>query len=181
MTLHRAADVGDYTGRTIEGVAYRYERPSRVSDDGYRTTYFEEIMRRADIKTLSERDAFPLYRLHDSTRDPAGEVTFARSDGEGALMFTATINRSAEGDALLADIPDWQDVSVGYKPVKDTYRHTDHHGRITQRRELRLLELSVAPTGTGQSKGAEILAMRAAAHDDRLTLLDSYVRRARLL
>lgn len=181
-TLHRAATtVEDFTGRTLEGIAYRYERPSRVSDDNFRTTYFEEIMKRADAKTLGDREAFPVYRFHDRTRDPAGTVTFERSDNEQALMFRATIDRNAEGDQLLADIEEWQDVSVSYRPLKDTYRTTEHHGRITQRREIRLLELSVAPTGTGQSKGAEILAVRAAGTEPRLTLLESYIRRAKLL
>lgn len=178
-TLHRATTVEDFTGRTLEGIAYRYERPSRVSDDGFSSTYFEEIMQRADAKTLGDRAEFPLYRLHDRSRDAAGTVTFARSDNEQALMFTAQVARNSEGEQLMDDLEEWQDVSVSYRALRNTFRESPHHGRIVQRREIRLMELSVAPTGTGQAKGAEILAVRAAT--ERMSLLDSYIKRAKLL
>lgn len=176
--LTRASEVEDFTGRTLEGIAYRYERPSRVSDDAYRTTYFEEIMKRADAKTLAEHDEFPLLRLHNRAEDAIGTVTFHHSDAEDALLFRALVAHSRHGDEVLAD-EGWRDVSVGYKPIRDTYRTTEHHGRITQRRELRLVELSVAPTGTGQTKGAEILTVRAAVHGT--PLLDHYRRKRTLL
>ena len=38
----------------------------------------------------------------------------------------------------------------------------DHHGRIVQRAEIALRELSLAPTGTGLAKGAEVTALRSA-------------------
>ena len=34
MMINRSTEISDYTGRTLEGVALRYGRPSRVTDDG---------------------------------------------------------------------------------------------------------------------------------------------------
>lgn len=158
--LHRASEVADFTGRTMEGIAYRYNRPSRVSDDQFITTYFEEIVSGADTKTLTERKEFPLYKLHNRAEEPLGTVTFAHSNDEHALMFTALVNRSAAGDEVLAD-EEWRDVSVSFAPIRNATRKTDHHGNIIQRVEIRLEELSLAPNGTGLSKGAEVLAVRA--------------------
>ena len=177
-TLTRAATVDDFTGRTLEGVAYRYERPSRVSDDHFRTNYFEEIMKRADAKTIGDRPSFPLHRLHDRDVDPIGDVTFHHSDTEDALLFVATVNRSDAGDELLED-EGWRDVSVGFKPLRNSFRQSPHYGKVVQRREIKIVELSVAPTGTGLHKGAEITVVRAAEHST--PLLDHYTRRARLL
>lgn len=159
-TLHRATEVSDAVGRTMEGIAYRYERPSRVSDDSFKSSYFEEIMRRADAKTLTERQELPVFRLHDYEEESIGTVTFDHSADEGALMFTAVLNRSAGADEVLED-ETWRDVSVGFAPMRDAFRHTDFHGRITQRVEIRLEELSLAPNGTALHKGAEVLAVRA--------------------
>ena len=160
--LQRASEVSDWTGRTLEGIAYRYNRPSRVSDDAFATNYFEEIVSGADAKTLTERGEFPLFKLHNRAEDPLGTVTFAHSDDEAALMFTAHVNRSAAGDEVLAD-EEWRDVSVSFAPIRNAHRTTDHHGKIVQRVEIRLEELSLAPNGTGLSKGAEVLAVRAQA------------------
>lgn len=179
MLIQRSSEVEEFKGRTLEGRAYRYNRPSRVSDDQFKSTYFEEILNRADAKTLAEHDEFPLHRLHDIKADPLGTVTFAHSDTEDSLMFTALLNRSAEADALLED-DGWRDVSVGFKPIRDGFRTTEYHGRIVQRREISIVELSLAPNGTGQAKGAEVMAIRAAA-DAGAPRLSYYERRAKLL
>lgn len=158
--LHRASEVSEFTGRTMEGIAYRYDRPSRVSDDAFATTYFEEITRGADVKTLTEKKEFPLYKLHNRAETPLGTVTFAHSEDESALIFTALVNRSEAGDQVLED-EEWRDVSVGFAPIRNATRKTEYHGNITQRIEIRLEELSLAPNGTGLNKGAEVLAVRA--------------------
>ena len=158
--INRASEIADYTGRTLEGVALRYERPSRVTDDGWQSSYYEEVLKGADTKTLSERGSFPLQRAHEDVQ--LGEVSFSHSDDESALMFTAQLSRNAEADAILDDLDEWRDVSIGFQAIRNGERFTDHHGKIVQRAEIALRELSLAPTGTGLAKGAEVLAVRSA-------------------
>ena len=158
--INRATEISDYTGRTLEGVALRYERPSRVTDDGWQSSYYEEALRGADSKTLAERGSFPLQRAHEAVQ--LGEVSFSHSDDESALMFTAELHRNAEADEILEDIHAWSDVSIGFAAIRNAERFTDHHGKIVQRAEIALRELSLAPTGTGLAKGAEVLAVRSA-------------------
>ena len=160
MMFNRATEISDYTGRTLEGVALRYERPSRVTDDGWQSSYYEEVLQGADRKTLAERGSFPLQRAHEAVH--LGEVTFNHSDDESALMFTAELHRNAEADAILEDIQSWSDVSIGFAAIRNSERYSDHHGRIVQRAEIALRELSLAPTGTGLAKGAEVLSVRSA-------------------
>ena len=158
--LNRSTEIADYTGRTLEGVALRYGRPSRVTDDGWQSSYYEEVLRGADSKTLAERGSFPLQRAHEAVQ--LGEVSFSHSDDESALMFTAELHRNAEADAILENLDEWRDVSIGFSAIRNAERYSDHHGRITQRVEIGLRELSLAPTGTGLAKGAEVLAVRSA-------------------
>jgi HK97 family phage prohead protease len=158
--INRASEIADYTGRTLEGAAYRYDRPSRVTDDSWESSYYEEILRGADSKTLTEQGSFPLLRAHESVQ--LGDVSFSHSDDESALMFTAQLHRNAEADAVLEDIESWSDVSIGFAAIRNGERYSDHHGKIVQRAEIRLHELSLAPTGTGLTKGAEVLAIRSA-------------------
>ena len=160
MMFNRATEISDYTGRTLEGVALRYDRPSRVTDDGWQSSYYEEVLRGADSKTLAERGSFPLQRAHEAVQ--LGEVSFSHSDDESALMFTAELHRNAEADAILEDIQSWSDVSIGFAATRNGERYTDHHGKIVQRAEIALRELSLAPTGTGLAKGAEVLSVRSA-------------------
>jgi hypothetical protein len=168
MNLTRATEVADYTGRTLEGYAYRYERPSRVTDDGWQSSYYEEMLKGSDVKTLRERAVFPVHKQHESQR--YGEVTFHHSDDERALMFRATIDHGPDGDALLADLDNWMDVSVSFDALRNSYREAPNLGKVIQRAEIRLDELSLAATGTGLVKGAEVTHVRAAT-TPRLTAL----------
>ena len=160
MMINRSTEISDYTGRTLEGVALRYGRPSRVTDDGWQSSYYEEVLQGADRKTLAERGSFPLQRAHEAVQ--LGEVSFSHSDDESALMFTAELHRNAEADEILEDLDEWRDVSIGFNAIRNGERFTDHHGKITQRVEIGLRELSLAATGTGLAKGAEVLAVRSA-------------------
>lgn len=161
--LNRAAQTLDFTGRTCEGIAYRYEYPSRVTDDGWATSYYEEILRSADRRTLSHRDQFPFS--HGHTRQgghPIGQVTFHRSNDERALMFRGLVDRGREGDAFLAEVDDWKDPSVGFAAVRNSRRSTEFHGPIVQRAEIRIDELAMCPTGMGLASGAELHLVRSA-------------------
>lgn len=182
MIVHRAAHELDYTGRTVEGIAYRYNYPSRVTDDFWVTSYFEEMLSGADSRTLSHRSAtFPLVQGHKSQGGTqVGTVTFARSDDERALMFTGTVDHGTAGDELLADIDTWRDASVTFEPIRTSRRMSQFHGEVIQRAEVRFHELALTPAGTGLAKGAEVLAVRAAVAP-ATPLLDDVRRRMILL
>lgn len=160
MTFNRSAEIGDFTGRTLEGIAYKYDRPSRVTDDNWATSYYEEVLSRADTRTLKSRASFPVDIQHDHA--PIGQVAFQRSADERALMFTATIDRSTTGDKVLAEIEDWNDVSVSFDALRNVTRSTPQHGPIIGRAEIRIDGLSLAATGTGLYKDAQVLHVRAA-------------------
>lgn len=159
--ITRAAEIDRYKGRTLEGIAYRYDKPSRVTDDGWVTSYYEEILRGADKKTLSEHDTFPLHVQHDKGSS-YGSVTFHHSEDERALLFRATVEPGEDGDAILKHIDKLSDVSVSYEPIRSKTRRLAAGYDVTQRAEIRLGALSLAEVGTGQHQGAEVLALRAA-------------------
>lgn len=175
--ISRAVPIPTVTGRTLEGVAYQYAVPSLVSDDDGITSYYEQILTDADRKTIRDRaGTFPLLIWHSRTSnrgklppDQIGEVTFRPA--ADALEYTAVVSRSRLGDEMLDLVRDGtaEDVSVSYRPLRDI--EGVHEGRpLVSRAEIRLNELSLAPTGTGQHEGAKVLVMRAApAVDDLLT------------
>ncbi len=163
MLLHRSTQIADYTGRTLEGVAYRYEHPSRVTDDNWATSYYEEILNRADTRTLRAHDEFPLTKLHSSAGGSrVGSVTFHRSNNERALLFVAQVDRNPIGDELLEEIEEWRDASATFDPIRNSFRQSPHHGTITQRAELRLHELALAPLGTALAAGSGVTHVRSA-------------------
>lgn len=174
----RAADALDLTGRVLEGIAYKYNKPSRVSDDNWKSSYYEEIVSGADKKTLKERKEFPVLRLHRES-ERIGTAEYFHSDNEDALMFRATLEpNNPIADEVLED-ESWRDVSAGGEFIRSAFRHTDYHGRITQRVELKLNELSLAPAGTGLHKDAQVLMRRA----DDLAIVKAelaYIRHKRL-
>ena len=175
-SLARATVVEDFTGRTLEGRAYRYDSPSRVTDDGWKTSYYEEMSKGADNKSLKERSTFPLRFIHSAQKD-IGTVEFMHSDDERALMFRAVVDHGPEGDALLEEIDQYRDVSVGFKPIKTSLRRSPYMGDIVSRREIRLDELSLAPTGAGLVKGAEIEVVRASIEEIGTPRLDALKRK----
>lgn len=162
-TLHRATEPVDFTGRTLEGVAYRYDYPSRVTDDRWASSYFEEIPSGADRRTLSHRASFPLAQMHQSAGGIViGNVTFSPSAADRALMFTATVDHGRTGDEFLEQLDDWSDASVTFEALRNSKRTTPWHGEIVQRAEIRITELALTPNGTALAKGAGVLAHRAA-------------------
>lgn len=180
--INRSTNVADFTGRTLTGVAYEYEHPSRVTDDGWATSYYEEILRGADTRTLRHRASFPLAKLH--TQQGGGEVgnvTFEHSKIENALLFTATVNHGRAGDELLEQWEEWRDASVTYEPLLDRHRTTPYHGRIVQRAEIRIHELALSPLGTGLAAGSGVLALRSAIQEGTPRLDALRAKRARLL
>lgn len=173
MIINRATlEVPTLEGRTLEGVAYRYDHPSRVSDDGH-DFYLEAFGFGCDAKTIADRAVFPLGWWHPwssnagkSPSQPLGSVEFRPSKTEGALLFTAGISRTRLGDEAIELVRDRaaEDVSVSYKPISSLRRRRGAE-YVTTRTEIKIRELSLAPTGLGLHEDAKVLVMRAAGDD----------------
>lgn len=168
-------------GRTLEGLALRWNHASKVTDDGA-SYYLESFTARATEKTLRERAAIPLPlgMFHpwqpgspaaDSVLfdEPVGSVRFtATSEG---LAFRARVAKTDVGDEVLAMVRTGElaDVSIGFVPYK-----SEKLNDVIVRTEIALLELSLAPTGTAQHDYAKVLAVRAGDHS---TQPDNFPRR----
>jgi hypothetical protein len=175
-------------GRTLEGIAYRYDHPSKVTDGG--DPYFEEFLVGCDTKTIRDRGVFPLGMWHPWSSNaglmpaqPVGSVRFEPSDAEHALMFSATVSRTRLGDEALELVRDRasEDVSVSYRPVRERPRRASNGAIIIGRAEIAIRELSLAPTGLGQHDDAKVLVMRAHPAQQRPLDRLEQSRRRRLL
>lgn len=178
--LTRSIDI-TADGRTLEGLAFRWDHPSLVADPGARP-YLEEFARGSTDKTLRERGVFPLLKYHRADRDPVGVVQF-RPATEG-LMFTAPLSSTTEASETLELVNDGalRSVSVRFTPIKQR-RRASADGIVTTRTEVRLRELSLAPTGFGLHEGAMVTAVRADLEEleDAAAGADLEVRRRLLL
>lgn len=180
MILFRTADVDvSSDGRNVEGLAFRWNHPSLVSDDG-KTRYREQFARGSVARTLSQRTHHPLFVRHEHLAGSVGESTFSPSD-EG-LMFRARIYDGELPQAALERVSDPKHpehlgaVSIGFRSIADRKRR-DAHGEITERTEIALEELSLAAVGQGQHEGALVLSVRSEPGTPRLDAL----RRRRIL
>lgn len=168
----RRATEFNTTGRTLEGLAYRFEHPSRVADPG-KPPYLEAFARGSANKTITERASFPVDYYHGLMAGTVGArsrwsgevfggVVFrAGSDG---LEFTAKLSNTRGADEMLDLINDGAigDVSIAAYPIK-----SDTRGGVVWRDEIAIAALSLAPVGTGQHDGAKVLAVRAKGTPDR--------------
>jgi hypothetical protein len=192
MIVSRSLPLVEVSGRTIEGVAYRYVNPALVTDDGGDTYYWEQILRDADKKTIRDRAAmgnhFPLLIWHSQTSnkghfppDPIGEVEFFPEADH--LGYRAVLDRSRYADEMLELVRDEtaRDVSVSYRPLDDIPGVKD--GRpLVSRATIAIRELSICPTGTAQHDDAKILVMRGKnAERDILSNSSTISARIRLL
>lgn len=159
----RSADTFDVSGdgRTIEGIAVRWDVEALVTDDG-KTRYYESYDRRSVANSLKQRGPIrPLFLRHAHLRGSLGETRFAVS-AEG-LMFTArAFAESSLADEVLADGVGphgrYPAVSIGHYPLRP--RPTRHRaGEHVHRLEVALEELSLAEVG--QHSTAKVLAVRA--------------------
>lgn len=163
-------------GRTVEGRAFRWDHPSKVSDDHGVSYYREALARTSTRRTLTQRPgARPLFVEHRHVDGSVGETTF--HDSTEGLMFRSTLY---VGD--LADIArdrlaagELPAVSVGFRALK-TRRMATVDGLLVLRTEVALDELSLARAG--QHEGAQVLSVRAVAGTPRL---DAARRRLTLL
>lgn len=157
--LLRAAEI-TAEGRTLVGIAFRWDHPSLVPNDPGTGPYLEEFVRGSVTKTLRERETFPLIKHHRVDVDPVGVTRFAPAD-EG-LMFEAPLSRTRDADETLELVRDgaMRSVSVRFRPILHKLRHSTA-GAVVSRTEIALRELSLAPTGFGIHDGAEVLAVRS--------------------
>lgn len=150
-------------GRTLAGVAYKFDHPSWVSDGGPK---YQESMSRSTADGLNVAG---LHFFHPFTAmngiaprdtEPFGAVRFSPSDSEGALVFEAVVSQTRKGDDYLNLINDGalsRNVSVGFKPIQTSVR-----AGVTVRESISIEELSLLPHGVpGAHEGASITAVRA--------------------
>lgn len=161
----RSFDIGT-EGRTLTGLAFKWDTPAKVRDPG-KQPYMEEFSRGAADKTLQEHPLVPVLRNHRLNEDPVGVSTFHRS--EEGLVFTAPLSRTRAADEVLELVNDgaMRSVSVRFASFKDRKRMSTD-GWVTTRMEIGLRELSVVTTGFGQHPGAEVLAVRSEEGTPRL-------------
>ena len=158
LTRTFALDDSAVTGRTLEGLAVRWDHPSLVRDVGG-PAYREAFANGSATKTIAERGRFPLGVLHPwqpgarTSPIPLGAVTFEQTaDG---LAFRALVSKTIAGDEALELVNDGAltDVSIGFRAIQNT-RRLDAEGPVTVRTEIALAELSLAPVGFGAHDGA---------------------------
>lgn len=169
-------------GRTLEGLAFRYDVPSRVSDDG-RTFYKEAYRSSAGVgqPVVGLHLAHPTAKnvpLEPRTLDAFGTVEFTPT-AEG-LAFRAIVDDSPLGNAALIMLEAGglsKQVSIGAKILT-----SENVRDVTYRTQIEVFELSLLPNGQrGALTGAQIDVVRSALelvpsrlirHRLRVALLD---------
>ncbi|MEP7114606.1 MAG: HK97 family phage prohead protease [Ilumatobacteraceae bacterium] len=173
--LIRSADFeisGD--GRTLEGLAVPYDRPSQVSDKGG-PRYWEEFDPHSADNTIRLRSLRALFVEHEHIRGSVGEVGFSQS-AEGT-MFRARMTDSVFATTTLARVNGGElpAVSIGFRALRSAKR-SDPRGPVTRRLEVAIDEMSLARVG--QHAGAGVLQVRS---EDDTPRLDDLRRRKMLL
>ena len=167
LLLFRSADFeveGD--GRTLTGIAARYDHPSKVTDDGV-TRYLEEFDPKSAMRSLKMRAERPLFVRHEHLKGSVGETTFEHSEVEAALMFRARMTDSKYAQRTLARVNDGElpAVSLGFRSLRHLTR-SDPRGPVTRRQEISIEELSLAEVA--QHEGTLVLSVRSESATPRL-------------
>lgn len=164
--IRRAATEHTVEGRTLEGMAYFFGRPTRVIDPG-KPAYLEAFSRGSATKTINEKGMWPVDYWHGTMSNSmgaksrwAGEVfgsVTMRAIDDG-VEFEAVLSRTRGADEMLELLRDGAigDVSIAAYPIKSSTRDG-----VIWRDEIAMSALSLAPVGAGQVPGAKVLAMRA--------------------
>lgn len=165
MWIDRVSAIDGHVGRTLEGHAFLFDRPTEVSDRGG-PKYLEEFAPDCADRTIAERRHFAVGLMHPwspgarTSPVPVGSVTFER--GKSGLRFIAKLSRTPGGDEALELVNDHAlgDVSVSAKPIRNLTRRIPR-GVVTRRAEIAIRELSLAPPGMGAHPGALVELVRA--------------------
>src|SRR4051812_2978179 len=124
--FNRALPADDFgvTGRTIEGLALRWDRAYRVSDDGGKHWYREGWRTGAFLRGLEATGNVHELRL-DHADFRLGRVAF--HEDPAGLGFTAVVDGTEAGEAALADAQGgrFRGVSLRYG---STQQRTDDAG-----------------------------------------------------
>jgi len=174
--LFRSADFeveGD--GRTLTGIAAKYDHPSKVTDDGV-VRYLEEFDPQSAMRSLRMRAERPLFVRHEHLKGSVGETTFEHSASEGALLFRARMSDTKYASRTLGRVNDGElpAVSLGFRSLRHLTR-SDPRGPVTRRTEIAVEELSLAEVA--QHEGTLVLSVRSESATPRLDAL----RKRRLL
>lgn len=168
--LTRSTPEVSATGRTLEGVAFYFDKASKVSDDGGNTFYLESFARGSVTKTLKERSAIPVPLGFERSAIPVplgfghpwtkgidaasiGDVRFEAA--EEGLLFRAKLQNTPEASQALelVNTGKHKGASVSFVPYK-----SDETNGILVRQEVGIYELSLVETPAHQ--GAGVLAVR---------------------
>jgi phage head maturation protease len=174
--LFRSADFeieGD--GRTLTGIAAKYDVPSFVTDDGVKR-YLEEFDPQSALRSIRMRALRPVFVRHEHLKGSVAEVGFDHSAAEGALLFRARMTDSQFASKTLARVNDGElpAVSLGFRSLRHLTR-SDARGPVTRRTEIAIEEMSLAEVA--QHEGTLVLNVRSEEGTPRLDAL----RKRRLL
>lgn len=144
-------------GRTIHGIAVRFEQRDQIGDPEY--GFVETFDKRAFDKTLRERGAGRVRLLahHDMRANPLGVTTVLRADAEG-LYLEARVSKTQAGDEFLELVRDGAltDLSIGFRPIADVW---SRDRKFVRRAEVALHEISAV--NLGALAGATIAGVRS--------------------
>lgn len=146
-------------GRTLVLACVPFDQPATVDDgDG---PYREVFRRGAFASVAGAANRVELRYAHDQDGMPYGFGVDLIEDPTH-LIGTFRVAPSVQGDQMIALVADGQlgSVSIGY--VAGQSRDiADSGGALVERVKVkRLKEVSMAPTGTGAFKSAQVLAIR---------------------
>lgn len=159
--FNRSLPADDFavSGRTIEGLTLRWDKPYRVSDDEGRNFYLEGWRRSAFVRGLEATGNVHELRLdHEDVR--LGRVAFHEADQ--GLGFTAVIDGTEAGDDALdhARAGRFRGVSLRYSSNRQR-----KEGGVLWRLRAIARELSLVTVGRPQYEDALISAVRSIAAD----------------
>jgi HK97 family phage prohead protease len=167
-------------GRTLTGIAARYDVPAKVIDPGMTERYWEEFDPNSAMRTLKQRAERPLFVRHEHLKGSVGETTFEHSQAEGALLFRARMADTKYGQRTLGRVNDGElpAVSLGFRSIRHHTR-SDPRGPVTRRLEIAVEELSLAEIA--QHEGTLVLSVRSEGVTVVTPRLDELRRRKLLL
>ncbi|MFG3619063.1 HK97 family phage prohead protease [Nocardia sp. NPDC047654] len=154
--LHRYAQLGGTTGRTVHGIAMPYGEVAEVRD-GYGPAYRERFVRGSFTRTIAERKhKIRLMAMHQERAFPIG-MPESLAETDAGLEVAFRVTPTVAGNDALALIRDGvvTGFSIGFVPIRS--RVVDG---VTERLEVSLREVSLVSEGA--YAGAQVAGIRSA-------------------
>ncbi|MGW5141688.1 HK97 family phage prohead protease [Nocardia beijingensis] len=164
--LHRYAQLGTTTGRTVHGIAVPYGEIAEVRD-GYGAPYREKFLPGAFTRSLSERGRkIRLLAMHDGRSFPIGMPEQLLETPEG-LKVAFRVSPTTAGNDALALVRDGAvtGFSIGFKPIRS--RQVDG---VVVRAEAALIEVSLVAEPAYE--GAQVAGIRSKQQVPRIVTAD---------